>query len=92
MKSLQSILHELLEQLPARQRDQIHSFQALLDWPEIVGERIAAVTEPLKLERSVLLIQVANAVWKSELQFMKAELLNQINAKTGLKLKDLKFV
>ncbi|MBL7032607.1 MAG: DUF721 domain-containing protein [Candidatus Delongbacteria bacterium] len=92
MKSLQQILRDLLAELPAEHQARIKSFQALADWPDIVGATIAAVTEPVKLENGILLVQVTEAVWKGELQFMKAELMEKITGKTGIKLKDLKFV
>ena len=92
MKSLQTIMRELLSELPIEQQRRISNFQALDNWPDIVGEKIAAVTEPVKLEREVLLIQVKEAAWKTDLQFMKMDILKTIVEKTGLKLKDLKFV
>ena len=92
MKSLQTIMRELLSELPIEQQHRISNFQALDNWPDIVGEKIAAVTEPVKLERQILMIQVTEAAWKTDLQFMKMEILKTIIEKTGLKLKDLKFV
>ena len=85
-------MRELLSELPIEQQRRISNFQALDNWPDIVGEKIAAVTEPVKLEREVLLIQVKEAAWKTDLQFMKMDILKTIVEKTGLKLKDLKFV
>ncbi len=82
----------LLAEMPAAQQAKISSFQTLVNWPEIVGETLATVTEPLKVENEVLLIRVKEAVWRSELQFMKPELLKKIRENTGIKLKDLKFV
>jgi predicted nucleic acid-binding Zn ribbon protein len=92
MKNIQEILKTLLAEMPAAQQAKINGFQALVNWPEIVGETLAAVTEPLKVENEILLIRVKEAVWRSELQFMKPELLEKIRGNTGIKLRDLKFV
>ena len=92
MKTIQEITKELLAEMPAAQQAKINGFQALVNWPEIVGATLAAVTEPLKVEKDVLLIRVKEAVWRSELQFMKADLLEKIRENSGIKLKDLKFV
>jgi predicted nucleic acid-binding Zn ribbon protein len=92
MKRIQDIMTALLSEMPAAQQAKISSFQTLVNWKEIVGETLAAVTEPLKIEKEVLLIRVEEAAWRSELQFMKPELLRKIRENAGIKLKDVKFV
>ena len=63
--------------------EKAHSYSILTGWPEIVGESVAAVTIPMKLERGVLHIKVANAVWKYELTMRKMEILRKIHQKFG---------
>ena len=59
--------------------------QIMSAWPEIVGARIAAVTRCEGVSDGILKIQVANAVWRHELMYMKKSILEKIAEKTGLK-------
>ncbi len=63
--------------------EKAHKYSILTSWPEIVGESVAAVTIPMKLDRGVLQIKVANAVWKYELTMRKSEILRKIHQKYG---------
>ncbi|MEA3544603.1 MAG: DUF721 domain-containing protein [Thermodesulfobacteriota bacterium] len=73
--------------------EQITRHQAWLVWDQLVGETIAARARPLKLRRGVLEIQVDHPVWMQQLQMMKPQILEKINAKcpnagiTGLYLR-----
>ncbi len=48
-------------------------------WGETVGPRIAAVTEPTRISGDRLFVKVKSDVWRNELVFHKAELLQKIN-------------
>ena len=48
-------------------------------WDEVAGPRIAAVTEPVRISGDRLFVKVKNDVWRNELIFHKAELLQKIN-------------
>ena len=52
-------------------------------WPEIVGPRIARRAKPLRLRRGRLVIECSDAVWRTELQFLKPELLEKIQRTVG---------
>ena len=52
-------------------------------WPEIVGERVAAVTECCELKEGVLRIKVTSAPWRQELSFMKGDLIKAIVSEMG---------
>ena len=61
-------------------------------WAEIVGERIAQISEADRIENGVLIVKVSSPVWRNELVFMKSSLINSVNealAKTVVK--DIKF-
>ena len=52
-------------------------------WITIVGNKIASVTEIIKIEKKTLYIKCKNPTWKQELQYQKTEILKQINKKTN---------
>lgn len=71
----------------------VKEFQVIQHWPEIVGEKIAAETEPTDSENGCLFVKVANASWKNELVFLKPEIIKKVNDFTGNKVvKDIKFI
>ena len=47
-------------------------------WPEIVGSRIANRAKLVRLRGGRLVIQCSDAVWRTELQFLKPEILEKI--------------
>lgn len=54
-----------------------------LQWPEIVGQKLAARTEPRYLHDGVLTVAVASSAWLNELNFMRADLVKRINSVLG---------
>jgi predicted nucleic acid-binding Zn ribbon protein len=48
-------------------------------WPEIVGERVAAVSVCQRTERGVLYVRVTSAAWRHELVYMKGEILARVH-------------
>jgi predicted nucleic acid-binding Zn ribbon protein len=51
------------------------------EWPSLVGEQIAAVTEPIMITRDgTLFVAVKTSSWMSELSLMEPQLLKAINA------------
>lgn len=70
----------------------IQQNMAVSRWVEIVGERIAQISEAERIENGVLIVKVSSPVWRNELVFMKSNLINSVNealAKTVVK--DIKF-
>jgi predicted nucleic acid-binding Zn ribbon protein len=62
-------------------------------WDEAVGPTVAARAEPAAFRDGVLSVRVAGAAWMQELQFMKEELREQLNARLGAALiRDIYFV
>jgi predicted nucleic acid-binding Zn ribbon protein len=47
-------------------------------WNEIVGPEIAARAQPQKLERGRLIVHCDHDVWRTELMYLKPELLKRI--------------
>jgi predicted nucleic acid-binding Zn ribbon protein len=66
---------------------------AIPEWPSLVGEQIASVTEPLFITMDgTLFIAVRTNAWMTELQLMEPELLGALNAVAGrLPIRKLRF-
>ena len=52
-------------------------------WPEIVGERVAGVTNVKGLDGDALFVEVRSSAWLSELSMLKGEVLERVNARLG---------
>lgn len=54
------------------------------EWEELVGTRIAAVTEPKTIAANgTLFVTVTTNAWMNELSLLEPELLRLLNARTG---------
>ncbi len=52
-------------------------------WEDVVGNQVASVAKPKKLEKRVLILSVTTPTWRTELSFMKLDLLSKINDYIG---------
>lgn len=52
-------------------------------WAEVVGERIAAVAEPVSERDGALLIECSDPVWAQELDLMQDDLLARLRERIG---------
>jgi predicted nucleic acid-binding Zn ribbon protein len=59
-------------------RQGVRQAEIKLRWEEIVGPEIAARTRPLHLSRGRLLVECDHDVWRTELSFLKPEILKRI--------------
>lgn len=50
----------------------------ILQWEQAVGPRVAARTQPLRIERGVLYVRVATAAWANELSMLTDTILEQL--------------
>ncbi len=70
----------------------IQQNMAVTRWAEIVGERIAEISEAEKIENGLLFVKVSSPVWRNELVFMKSSLISSINDALAKNIvKDIKF-
>ena len=62
-------------------------------WPEIVGDRISAVTKPLSITPDgILFVAVKTNAWMTELGLMEPELLKALNArKASEKVRKIRY-
>lgn len=60
-------------------------------WSKI-GDDINANSTPISLKREVLLVKVSSSPWVQQIQFMKSDIIDNINANFGtIIIKDIKF-
>lgn len=76
-----AVLSEVLEQHGVR--EQVRRMEVLDLWPEIVGEPLAAVTRARGLEDATLFVEVRSSAWLMELNMMRGEFLERVNARLG---------
>jgi predicted nucleic acid-binding Zn ribbon protein len=58
-------------------------YSIITSWSEIVGEKVASVSAPLKLENGILNVKVTDSAWRYELQMRKREILSKIAREYG---------
>ncbi|MCU0527282.1 MAG: DUF721 domain-containing protein [Elainella sp. Prado103] len=90
--SFQSLPH-LLNAISTQDswRDRQRFQQLLASWSEVVGETVAAQTRPVGIQRQVLQVATSSAVWAQNLAFERHRILDKLNAKLPLHLKDIRF-
>ncbi len=75
---LDAALSAFLEQAGLAQR--VSQASVVPEWPALVGETIAAVTEPLFIARDgTLFVAVRTNSWMNELSLMERQLLRTLN-------------
>ncbi len=88
---LADVLESLLARLPDADRIADHAVWA--HWDAVVGPTIARHARPERLRRGVLVVAVDGPEWMQELQFLKHELRDRLNARLGRRaLRDLFLV
>jgi predicted nucleic acid-binding Zn ribbon protein len=64
--------------------DRVEQAGILPEWPQLVGDQIAAVTEPRSISANgTLFVAVTTNAWMNELSLLEPELLRSLNAKAG---------
>jgi len=58
-------------------------YDVVRQWPQIVGERVAAAAQCTSAEAGVLFVRVASAAWRHEISYLKQEILSHIHEKTS---------
>ena len=70
----------------------LRRYAVLTGWPEVVGEQIARVTEPQRIENGVLFVGVKTAPWRAELSLQRLEIMKKLNAAVGKDVvRDIRF-
>jgi len=67
--------------------------RAVLDWAEVMGERVAAHARALRVDGDILFVGVDSSVWAQELSLMKRRILRELNGRLGEDaIRDVRFV
>jgi predicted nucleic acid-binding Zn ribbon protein len=90
IQSLGDALKMLVQSLGIEK--QIEQYKIFDVWNEVVGQQVAKVAQPERLQNGVLIVNVNNAPWRTELTFRKKEILEKIHEQTKSKsITDIKF-
>jgi predicted nucleic acid-binding Zn ribbon protein len=76
---LGALVQEQIERLGLGKK--IKERQALLVYKEVVGEKIAAVSEATDIQGGKLFVKVSSPAWKEELMFTRHQIAEKINRK-----------
>jgi len=73
-------------------RGDIEAYKVFSQWAEIVGQKVATHTRPVRMGDKLLYVEVDDHLWLAQLRYMKTDMLRKIDRaiKPGL-FKDLKF-
>ena len=70
----------------------LREYTVITSWGELVGERIAKVTQAQRVENGTLFVTVANAPWRAELTMRRFEIVEKINTAIGKQIiKEIRF-
>ncbi len=85
-----SILNDVLKTL--RPEADVGLVQVWQLWDDVVGRAIAENARPAAFKGKLLLVHVASSPWIHQLQFLKREIIQKLNAALGQDLiEDIKF-
>ena len=62
---------------------QLGGWRAVARWPEVVGEKNAAVSRAVRFSDDTLLVSVPDAVWRQQLSLTVDDILEKIHALPG---------
>jgi hypothetical protein len=60
-------------------------------WPNLIGERLAAVCRPARFERFELVVEILDRDWEEAVRSVKPALLEKLEAATAGEIKALSF-
>ena len=79
MKKLGNILQQYF--ISSNIQPILKRYEALRIWPDVVGEKIAMETEPLRVKDGIIFVKVKSDVWRNELVYYKSDLIKRLNDK-----------
>jgi predicted nucleic acid-binding Zn ribbon protein len=57
--------------------------RAVIEWPDVVGERVAAHSRATRVDAGRLFVEVDSSVWAQELSLMRRRILREMNERIG---------
>jgi predicted nucleic acid-binding Zn ribbon protein len=83
-------LHELASQLGIQRT--LKQYGVITSWEEIVGEQIARVAAPQRIDNGTLYVTVSTAPWRAELSMRRREIIQKVNQHAGAEvIRDIRF-
>jgi predicted nucleic acid-binding Zn ribbon protein len=72
--------------------EDIDAYRVFSLWEDIVGEKMADHTKPVRINERILYVEVDDPLWLTQLKYMKVDILNKIDMriKKGV-FKDVRF-
>lgn len=61
----------------------LQEYRVLAEWKEAVGPTVATWAQPKRLHKGRLEVAVKSAVWRTQLSFVKQEIVKRINERIG---------
>ena len=90
-RPLAAILPALFEQLGLARTAE--GWRAVSDWPAVAGPRLARHTRAVSFRDGTLAVEVEGSAWMHELEFLKRELVRNLNRHLGADVvSDVRFV
>ena len=90
VRTIADAIPQVLDELGLAGR--LKEYEVLEIWAAVVGERIAAVTIPQRIDDGRLFVAVLRAPWRNELLYLKSQLIEKLNAAmSGAIVKDIIF-
>ncbi|WP_340104084.1 DUF721 domain-containing protein [Rhodohalobacter sp. 8-1] len=83
-QSMDELLKEFMKRIPHRTK--LQRGMVLHVWPEIVGDKIAAVSKNLHFEGNRLVLEVDNSAWRHEIHMKRFSIAKRLNEKVGNKV------
>jgi predicted nucleic acid-binding Zn ribbon protein len=75
------ILSSLIKKLGFEKK--LSELDAVLLWPEVVGQKIAEISEAIKITDGKLVVKVPDPTWRNQLIYFKREFIAGLNARLG---------
>ncbi len=88
-KQVREALQKYLDKAGIAQK--IEAASVVPEWPQLVGDGIAAVTTPLRVSNGVLFVGVRSSAWLAELKLMEREILKKLNV-SSTRITSIRFV
>ncbi len=91
MESLAGVLDALLARMGLD--EELRGWQAVEQWPQAVGPKVARHTRAVGFQRGVLRVEVDGSAWMHELQYLRTELIRTLNRTLGAdRVREITFV
>ncbi len=72
---IQKTLTKVLKRFHVKDIESIRIFAA---WDRIAGEKLAAHCQPVRIDRSILYVEVDDPIWLAQLKYMKLDIQARI--------------